>query len=265
MFNNLIESSSHAREFKRRGSFLLLTTVAYAVLFVVGGVASIYAYDAHLEDESTELGLISYVPLEPTRVVSDESHRSRSVSSRNSTQITHAVRPILIDSVNPNNVPAKTAIMASPIPPARPGAVLGPVILDPPSFGPVSSNNNSGSRNGTGGAPVVRDLGTAPPAPKLPPKKTMYTSRVLNGQAVYLPKPVYTQMAKQVGASGTVIVQILIDETGKVISAHAVSGHPFLMPEAQKAAYQARFSPTILGEQPVKVSGVITYNFVLQQ
>jgi len=263
MFNNLIESSSHAREFKRRGSFLLLTTIAYAALFVVGGVASIYAYDAHLDDESTELALISYVPLELTRVVSDESRRSRSVSSRNSTQITHPIRPILIDTVNPNNVPERTAIVASPIPPAPPGAVLGPAILDPPSFGPVGSGN-TGSPNGSG-SPIVPDLGTAPPAPKLPPKKTVYTSRVLNGQAIYLPKPVYTQMAKQVGASGTVIVQILIDETGKVISAHAVSGHPFLMPEAQKAAYQARFSPTILGDQPVKVSGVITYNFVLQQ
>ena len=38
---------------------------------------------------------------------------------------------------------------------------------------------------------------------------------------------------------------------------------PLLILEAQKAAYQARFSPTMIGEQPVKVSGVITYNFIL--
>jgi hypothetical protein len=48
-----------------------------------------------------------------------------------------------------------------------------------------------------------------------------------------------------------------------VLSAKAVSGSPFLLIEAQKAAMQARFSPTRLGDQPVKVSGVITYNFVL--
>jgi len=36
-----------------------------------------------------------------------------------------------------------------------------------------------------------------------------------------------------------------------------------LVAEAVKAATQARFSPTIIGEQPVKVSGVITYNFVM--
>src|SRR6185369_13410032 len=55
MFNNLIESSSHTREYKRRGSFLLFTTGIYAVLLVLGGVASIYAYDARLEEQSLEI------------------------------------------------------------------------------------------------------------------------------------------------------------------------------------------------------------------
>jgi hypothetical protein len=49
-----------------------------------------------------------------------------------------------------------------------------------------------------------------------------------------------------------------------VISAQPVAGPPLLLVEARKAAMQARFSPTFIGEQPVKVSGVITYNFVLQ-
>ena len=54
MFNNLIESSSHTREYKRRGSFLLFTGATYLVLFAIAGVASIYAYDAHLEEQTTE-------------------------------------------------------------------------------------------------------------------------------------------------------------------------------------------------------------------
>jgi TonB family protein len=76
---------------------------------------------------------------------------------------------------------------------------------------------------------------------------------------------VYSALAKQLKIQGVVSVQVLIDETGKVVSAKAVGGSPFLTVEAQKAALQARFSPTLLGDQPVKVSGVITYNFVLQQ
>jgi protein TonB len=70
-------------------------------------------------------------------------------------------------------------------------------------------------------------------------------------------------MAKRMRLQGSVSIQVLIDEQGRVISAKAVSGSPFLTIEAQKAAMRARFSPTRLGDQPVKVSGVITYNFVL--
>src|SRR5918992_1088648 len=55
MFTNLVESSPHTKEFKRRGSFFLFTTATYVVLFVVTGVISIYAYDARLEEQNLEL------------------------------------------------------------------------------------------------------------------------------------------------------------------------------------------------------------------
>jgi protein TonB len=86
----------------------------------------------------------------------------------------------------------------------------------------------------------------------------------ITGLAISLPKPPYPQLARQAGAHGAVSVQVLVDENGKVISAKAVSGHPLLQVAAQQAAMSARFSPTRLGDQAVKVSGVITYNFVLQ-
>ena len=59
-------------------------------------------------------------------------------------------------------------------------------------------------------------------------------------------------------------MQVLVDETGRVISAKVVAGNPALARAAQRAALNARFSPTKLGEQAVKVSGIIIYNFVLQ-
>jgi protein TonB len=49
-----------------------------------------------------------------------------------------------------------------------------------------------------------------------------------------------------------------------VASARAITGHPLLQQAAVQAAYGARFSPTLLSGQPVKVTGVITYNFVAQ-
>jgi len=59
-------------------------------------------------------------------------------------------------------------------------------------------------------------------------------------------------------------VQVLVDETGNVMSADPTSGHPLLLNAAVGAARHARFSPTLLSGQPVKVSGVLSYNFVPQ-
>jgi protein TonB len=85
---------------------------------------------------------------------------------------------------------------------------------------------------------------------------------VLNGKAVSLPKPAYPAAAKAVRAGGAVNVQVTVDEKGDVISASAVSGHPLLRQSAEQAARSAKFSPTLLSGKPVKVTGVIVYNFV---
>jgi TonB family protein len=262
MFNNLIESNSHAKEYKRRGSFLLITTATYAVLLVLGGVASIYAYDAHLDAQTTELELLSFVPPPPAETPPEVVRNPTRPTSDPDRTVLRPTRIDLIDSPsNPNNVPDRIGTVASPIPPAPPGAIRDSINQDPPapSFAP------GGVRTGTGNAPVVTipDPPPPPPPPAPTPVKVLKISRVLNSQAVSLPRPNYPQLAIQIRVQGVVTVQVLIDETGKVISAKALSGHPLLVPEAVRAATQARFSPTIIGDQPVKVSGVITYNFVM--
>ncbi len=86
---------------------------------------------------------------------------------------------------------------------------------------------------------------------------------VLNGKAISKPAPPYPAVAREARASGSVVVQITVDESGKVTSASAVSGHPLLRQAAVQAAYQAKFTPTLLSGKPVKVNGTITYNFNL--
>jgi TonB family protein len=87
---------------------------------------------------------------------------------------------------------------------------------------------------------------------------------VLNGKATSLPPPAYPAIARQVHASGAVNVHVLISEGGQVISAHAVSGHPLLQAAAVTAARQAKFTPTRMSGEPVRVSGMLVYNFVSQ-
>ena len=108
-------------------------------------------------------------------------------------------------------------------------------------------------------APVVTILGTTVD----PTKHEKIEGGVLNGKALALPPPAYPPIARAAHAFGTVIVQVLIDEEGNVIGARAVKGHPLLQAAAVAAARQARFSPTLLEGEPVRVTGVITYEFHL--
>ena len=102
------------------------------------------------------------------------------------------------------------------------------------------------------------------PVPTEPGKRAPISGGVLNGKAITLPKPDYPAEARAARAAGTVVVQITVDEYGNVISARAVSGHQMLHQASVSAARQARFAPTFLMGEAVKVTGVITYNFVAQ-
>jgi TonB family protein len=106
--------------------------------------------------------------------------------------------------------------------------------------------------------------GIAQPETKIGLAGKPISGGVLNGKAISLPKPPYPPVARAAKASGTVVVQVVVDENGDVVSARAVSGHPLLQAAAVAAARSAKFSPTKLNGQPAKVSGVITYQFVAE-
>ena len=86
---------------------------------------------------------------------------------------------------------------------------------------------------------------------------------VLNGKALSLPVPTYPEIARRSRTGGKVEVSVVVDESGKVISAQAESGPPSLRDAAVEAAKRARFSPTKLSGVAVKMSGSIVYNFTL--
>jgi protein TonB len=182
------------------------------------------------------------------------------------------IRKEIIASMNetPPKPPDVTSVVKNTIPPRDPNkfTMKGDINFSaanapPPDYkGPVNTGG-TGSDSGATGQGGDSDTGGAPPPP--PPVKKVpkqISGGVLNGKATSLPKPPYPPAARAVRASGAVTVQVLIDESGSVVSATAVSGHPLLRAAAVQAARGARFSPTQLSGQPVKVSGVITYNFV---
>jgi TonB family protein len=97
-----------------------------------------------------------------------------------------------------------------------------------------------------------------------PGQRAPISGGVLNGKATSLPQPAYPEIARAAHASGEVTVQVTVNETGNVVAARAVSGHPLLQAAAVMAARQATFTPTRLSGEPVKVTGVLIYNFTAQ-
>ena len=97
-----------------------------------------------------------------------------------------------------------------------------------------------------------------PVQPQQTPRKAPLNGGVLNSKAIYMPVPEVPPGE----ATGVVLVAVLVDESGSVIEARAVAGPPHLHAAAVNAARLARFSPTLLMGEPVRVSGTLSYNFV---
>ena len=156
---------------------------------------------------------------------------------------------------NSSSAPAterKSALAWQP-PPARNINLAASFI---PSLVPESKNTRIVE------APKVSGSDNAPPpAPKAAPLPI--TGGVLNGQAISLPAPLYPDAARRTLTGGTVRVEVVVDENGKVVSAKAVSGPGLLRDASVQAAQRAKFSPTKLSGKPVQVTGVIVYNFTL--
>jgi periplasmic protein TonB len=260
MFDNLVESNSHKDDISRKGSFILVTIGVYFVLGVAFFVAGIYWYDAHLENQNLDLiTLVAPVPVPPQQAQPDKPDAPKPTKVEQNVDIR---RELIADVSRTELVPKEISAKASDVPPVRRGVATMVGTSDSDSSSPLVAGPGTGS--GIVSAPTKVDIAEPPPPPAPTPPRAPISGGVLNGKAISLPKPSYPPIARQAHASGTVVVQVTIDENGAVISARAISGHPLLQAVSVGAARGARFSPTKLSGQPVKVTGVITYNFVAQ-
>ena len=262
MFDNLVESSSHKQDISRKGSFIVVTTLIYGVLIAAFVVISILWYDAHLAEQELELTtLVAPVPV-PQQQKQPEQQKQEAKPQKVEQNVD--VRKELIADVAESRVPPKEiSAKASDVPPVRRGVTTVLGSNDSNASAPMPAGPGAGAVT-TAPARVNIAEEAPPPAPTPTPRTAPISGGVLNGKAISLPKPQYPPIARAAHASGTVVVQVLIDENGNVVSAKAVSGHPLLQAVAAAAARQAKFSPTKLSGQPVKVSGMIQYNFVAQ-
>jgi periplasmic protein TonB len=268
MFTNLIESSADKSALKRRSSFFLATVAGYMLILFTAGVVGVLTYDAQVEAQTTDMLVEMWIPpvnraTEPERPRdSSPVRRPRQTNAPVDQDVTESIRTKIVSQVSdPSRVPDDVGVKASDVPPAIGRVRLGDRNVDPPSVTP----DTSGCISCAAVTPKVVETETAP-LPPTPPKRTTVnvSEGVIRAKVLEMPKPNYPILALKARIQGRVNVQILVDETGKVVSAQAVKGSPMLTQAAVDAARRARFTPTKLGDQAVKVQGVITYNFVLQ-
>jgi protein TonB len=256
MFENLVESGSHKEDLSRKGSFLLVTTAIYGLLILTFVVATIWFTVAEMDTSDLELTtLVAPVPVPPP--ANEPPKEVKQVKPEANVD----VRKALIAEVSRADlVPEKITTKALEVPPVRKGVTTVVGTENTNAVAPMPAGSGAGTVVTTPTKVIMGD--EPPPAAPKPSPHAPISGGVLNGKALHLVQPQYPQIARQAHASGMVVVQVLIDENGNVVAAHAVSGHPLLQAVAVAAARASRFSPTKLSGQPVKVNGVIQYNFV---
>ncbi len=273
MFDKLIVTEPEGADFKNRSRYFMVSTLVVGVFFATAVVFSIYAAEVGLGNRDFELVSM----LAPPDLRADEPEPPLPERPRNPTQtqsqvVTRQVNMARVDEVireTPTTVSTTQNTQQE-----RPK--YGEFQISTVDSGPVEGQTSGREPNGvsqtvsgisatqaTVSTVIEKEAETPPPVIKKPEAPSRPVTRgVLNGIAKNLPKPTYSAAAKAVGAQGQVNVQVMIDESGRVVSANAVSGHVLLRAESERAARNARFSPTLLSDVPVKVTGVITYNFV---
>ncbi len=283
MLDQLVESRSNTRENTRRTGFFATTFVVLVTLLLGLFVYSLFAKGYGLDTGDLELSaLVAPVPVpedEPPPPPEKEPEQKQVKAAPNA----DVRKEVIMNMEETPKVPDTISVQKQTIPPRRANVltVQGNTNLDANNAvasnykGPVSTNNkgiegsggvpNGENQTGASAPPPPPPPPPAPPKPPPTPKPVVPKSiskGVINGSAISLPKPPYPPAAKAVRASGAVNVQVTISEDGSVISANAVSGHPLLRAAAAQAARSAKFAPTLLSGQAVKVTGVIVYNFV---
>ena len=276
MLEQLIESKNQT-ETKSIGGYLLTTFILVVGLALSGVLWSLFAKDLAMENDGFALSsLVAPLPLPENAPPPPAPRQPKSVMPAADNIASRQTNMLRLDET-PTVAPDKISSVAN-TQKARPtGAFLisNHAESDFSSSANNTSDRNSGSDNQPTGIGEPKDSQAEVIKPKLPPppvaqvkkdplpvqKPVILTGGVVNGKATYLPKPIYSAAAISVNAQGDVSVQVLIDESGNVVSAKAVSGHPLLRAVSEAAARNAKFSPTLLSKQPVKVSGIIVYKF----
>src|SRR5215204_4782742 len=273
MLDQLVESRNTSAENTRRSEFLLGTLVILVAVLVGGWVYSLFNKEYGMGTGDLDItSLVAPVALPeeappPPPEPEQKPERQQQTTENEKPTVVEKIATMDQSLDKPPKLDESRLLKSSPL--KREEANQYQEGAENKYRGTTSDRD--GSEDGGGlskstSAPVEEkepEVAVKPkPTPTAKPVPKTISGGVVNGKATNLVKPPYPAAARAVRAAGAVNVQVTIDESGNVISASAVSGHPLLRASAVQAARSSKFSPTMLSGQAVKVTGVIVYNFV---
>lgn len=174
--------------------------------------------------------------------------------------------------------PAITLREPPPSPQASPGPVVtnrapteAPLTIEPqaprrlptvPIDGPASS---TGFPPGMGfGADSVSSVVIPVPDPPRPAGPVRVAQLPVAPTKIVDARPLYPEIARSARVEGTVVLEAVLDQSGRVTQLRVIQSVPMLNQAALDAVRQWRYTPSIYGGQPVSVLMTITIRFKLQ-
>jgi len=257
MFDKLVEST-RGRQGRHAGRYFAATTAIYALALLALGAGTIIGFHPALAEEYSLRAMLD--PPVPT------SPGPPAITQRVA-KVDAPVNVFRPPSQPPHEILPPDAAARVEVQPYAPSGDYTGLI---PCSGCTGKSGIPGARSEGDPVPPPPEPKPKPtpdptPTPEIKPPGTAKVSEgVLQGSAIRKSRPAYPAIAKAAHASGPVQVVVTISEEGRVIEAYAASGNPLLRTAAVEAARQWVFTPTKLSNVPVKVQGVLTFNFVLE-
>jgi protein TonB len=254
MFDKLVESGARGKG-GRTGKYFIGASLFYALGLLSIAVATVMWFNPGMAEAFELTGRL--VP-PPNPIASQPTITTPRIASSGGTSIAF-IAP------QPTTIPQTATQLPNVEEPGR----REPIVRRFGSGGDYRPGLDGpiGSREGAGRAsppPPPSPTPTPQPSPSPTVAQTQRVSeKVLQGNAINRITPPYPDIAKRARIQGPVQVLVTISEEGRVIDANVVSGSPLLRSVALDAARRWVFTPTRLGSVPVKVQGVLTFNFVL--
>jgi protein TonB len=240
---SLVESTTLLRS-RNRWPAIAAFTVQAAVVAALVSVPLLHPEALLLKAPTLAALTLPPQPLPPPRprmiVVATASSAPASLATPN---VPTSQPPLIRNTGTPVDAPLLPIGLSMAPNSANPGAVFGPAGTGTGRI--VVTQPTSGAGSSTAGKPVSISRG------------------VSAGLLLEAIRPDYPAIAKISRTEGTVVVQAIISKSGRIESAHVLSGPPMLQASALEAVRGARYRPYLLNDQPTEVETTITITFRL--